>query len=120
MNAAPQRRWHEQAASLGSLIVAVVVMLIGAVGSVVGIAVGNEKRFSDGERAYAVLSYQVQELQRANAAQDERMTRREAENRIAFDQALRMLSDISSRLAVIESRSGVGLRQPLPGQGGSR
>lgn len=113
MNAAPQRRWHEQAASIGSLIVAVLVMLLGAVGSVVSVAVANEKRFADGERAYAVLSYQVQELQRSNAAQDERMNRREAENRIAFDQALRMLSDISSRLAVIESRGGVGLKQPI-------
>lgn len=113
MNAAPQRRWHEQAASLGSLIVAVVVMLVGVVGSVVSIAVANEKRFSDGERQYAVLAYQVQEIQRQNALQDDRMSRRETENRVAFETIMRMLSDISSRLAVIESRTGVGLKQPI-------
>lgn len=94
-------------------MVAVVVMLAGAVASAISVAVANEARFSANERNIAILTYQMQELSRANAAQDERMTRRESENRVAFEQIVRMLSDISSRLAVIESRSaGIGLMRP--------
>lgn len=111
----PQRRWHEQSASVGSLIVAVVVMIAGAVASVVSVAVANEARFASSERSMAILTYQVQELQRANTAQDDRMNRREAENRAAFDQILRTLNDIRQAVAVHESRGGMGLslRQPL-------
>lgn len=114
----PARRWHEQAASVGSLIVAVVVMLAGAVASVVSVAVANEARFSANERQAAIMAYQLDQLQKANVAQDDRMNRREAENRAALDQIVRTLGEIKSSLAVHEAKGGIGLtlRAPVSGK----
>lgn len=114
MTAQPARRWHEQPASWLSLIVTAGALLCGGISALVSVAIANESRHSQAERAIALMSARIDRLDEDNRAQTDRMNRREAENRAAQAQIMALLEQIRTQLAVHEGRhNGLGLRAPL-------
>jgi hypothetical protein len=112
---AEQRRWHEQAISLASLLVACAVTLCSAVVFTVSLAVTMVRDQSRQDQDMVLVQHRIANQERINDEQAERSQRREAENRAAQQQEMAMLTSIQQQLAVHEARGGLGIqfRQPI-------
>ena len=109
-----QRRWHEQAVSLTSLVIGCVVTLCSGVVFSISLAVTIVKDQARQDQELALLRDRQEFVIKKNAMQDERIERMGAEVRAAQATEMAILTAIQQQLAVHEARGGFGVQmRPL-------
>jgi len=107
-------RWHERYVTLGSLVIAVVVMLSGLLATAVTLSVANEARLSSHEKELAIIRDRQNFVLQKNMEQDDKMARVTTEQHVYLEQINSNIAMMLTRLAVHEADSRADARRAQP------